>query len=303
MKFSVVTPTLNGMPQIRKCVGSVRSQSGTNVLVEHIAQDGESTDGTDVFLSEYEIRPDVVNSETYTFSSHCEPDSGMYEAINRGWTKASGEILSWLNHDEQYLPDTLEKVLSVFLEKPDVDIVFGNMIIVDPSGKPLAARREIPLHSSYVKNDFLYAISCTTFFRRRLLDEGLLLFDTQYKAAGDMDLILKLLSAGKKVKHISDYLALFGVNGNNLTVSLGATMADETKAIQLKYGGSPYAVTRKFVKGIRFLERACFGCYRSADIAYDYAINEIPEYQHVSKDSVGFRFTYDRVNKMMANDG
>jgi glycosyltransferase involved in cell wall biosynthesis len=303
MKFSVITPAFNGMPHITKCIGSVRRQISDSIQVEHLVQDGLSKDDTVDFIQEFETRPDVTSQEKYCFLSQSESDEGMYDAINKGWARATGDILSWLNHDEQYLTGTLEKVAEVFAADSSVDIVFGNMIIVDSNGNPLAARREIPLRSFYVRNDFLYAISCTTFFRRRLLDEGLLVFDTVYKAAGDMDLIMKLISSGKKVEHIPEYLALFGVDGSNLTVSLGSTMNDETRDIQKKYGGFGMTPLRKAVKGLRFLERAFTGCYLPDDVSFAFVENEAAELRTISAKSLSFRFTYERANKLVnSND-
>lgn len=299
MKFSVITPSYNGMPQIRKCIGSVKAQAGSGHEVEHLIQDGGSNDGTYEFCDGY---AGGAGADGYAFDCMSEADDGMYDAINKGWARASGDILSWLNHDEQYLPGTLEKVAEVFAVDSSVDIVFGNMIVVDSNGNPLAARREIPLRSFYVRNDFLYAISCTTFFRRRLLAEGLLVFDTVYKAAGDMDLILKLLSSGKKVEHMPEYLALFGVDGSNLTVSLGSTMNDETREIQKKYGGFGITSLRKAVKGLRFLERAFTGCYLPDDVSFAFVENETAELRTVSAKSLSFRFTYEHANKLMKSN-
>ena len=87
MKFSIVTPVMNGMPQIRRCVGSVRGQKEAGC--EHIIQDGGSSDGTVEWL------------KTQPHLRVCaEADMGMYDAINRGWSRAAGEVLSWLNADE-----------------------------------------------------------------------------------------------------------------------------------------------------------------------------------------------------------
>ena len=84
-----------------------------------------------------------------------QKDDGMYDAINCGWNRASGDILCWLNHDEQYLPGTIEHIADMFNKYPDVDVIY-DMIVVDPSGNSLAARRRIPLREFYVKHDFLY---------------------------------------------------------------------------------------------------------------------------------------------------
>lgn len=90
-RFSVVTPTRNSLTKLKCCVGSVRGQTG--VEVEHLVHDACSTDGTVGWLSGQN-----------DLDSVSENDSGMYDAINRGWSRASGDIVSWLNSDEQYLP-------------------------------------------------------------------------------------------------------------------------------------------------------------------------------------------------------
>ena len=197
MKFSVITPCFNGESGIDKCIGSTRAQASPSVEVEHIVQDGVSRDGTVDFLSTFSDRISAQPESGYSFSFKSEADQGMYDAINRGWSRADGDILSWLNHDEQYLP-TLDKVARVFAAEPDVDVVYGNMIVVD-GAETLAAQTEIP-RSTYIKHDFLYAISCTIFFRA-VIDEGLLVFDNQLGHAGDLDLMLGIVTAGKKIVH------------------------------------------------------------------------------------------------------
>lgn len=393
MKFSVITPSFNGMPVLRKCVGSVRAQgaagaqrsavssqisdegvkcdvlgvkpgvsNGLNpkdesfppqadlpgaenpntknlthrlvepITVHHHIQDGGSTDGTVEFLQKFDTEVRGQRSEdggprtavfaegyaepredrsqqllatrhsslatpAYTFSYSSERDAGMYDAINKGWATADGDILSWLNADEQYLPGTLEKVASYFEAHPDVDVVFGNMIIVDRNGRPLAARREIPFRPFYVKRDFLYTASCTLFFRRTLFERGLLNFDTSYRLAGDMDLILKLAANGVKFGHINDYLSLFGTDNNNLSVKHKVLMEEEVQHIRRFYGGSNSPWVCKMAKMVRFAERVFCGCYRRDDVSFLYANNELPEHSRITADSLGFRFTYELAQK------
>lgn len=138
MKFSIVTPSLNDLPRLRLCVGSVRGQTGER---EHIVQDACSVDGTAQWLA---AQPDI--------NSVSEHDTGMYDAINRGWRRSQGDILSWLNSDEQYLPGTLATVASFFEAYPKVDFVYGHALVVDGDGALLAARREIRLSRTYIAN-------------------------------------------------------------------------------------------------------------------------------------------------------
>lgn len=265
-KFSIVTPTRNALSYLQRCVGSVRGQTG--VRFEHIVQDACSTDGTSAWLAS---QPDLLATT--------EADSGMYDGINRGWRKARGEIVCWLNSDEQYLPGTLQLVGQYFDENPGVDFLYGNYIVVDAEGRGIAARREIRLSIFYIANGFLYAGSCTTFFRRRLLDEGILPLDPVYRYASDMDLILRLLTAGKRAIKINKYLSLFTYNGENLSCS--PRMIEETEAIRSKYGGFSKGPSRRIAQLGRITERLLSGAYLPQTVCYEFATSARPDYRAI----------------------
>lgn len=299
MKISVITPVYNGMPQLKRCIGSVRSQSNEKFEIEHIIQDGLSSDETVNFLSAFQNINNNKTPKNYNFQYESSKDKGMYDAINKGWKKAKGDIYSWLNHDEQYLPGTLAIVSRYFENNPDVDIIYGNMIVVDKDGNPLAARREIPLRENLVKHSFLYAISCTIFFRSSLFHNGLLSFDDNLVCAGDLDLMLKLMSSGKKIIHIDKYLSLFGVDGSNLSVTNSYTLNNEIERIQLSYGASKNKIVRFYYKSLRCIERILKGCYKTDSITFKFILNENSDFVIRSCTDISSRFTYDYVNKIM----
>ena len=262
-KFSIVTPTRNVFGKIQRCVGSVRAQ--TDVDYEHIVQDACSNDGSSEWLlAQSDLKVTV------------EKDRGMYDAINRGWEKSSGEILSWLNADEQYLPGTLRKVEIFFSKNPRLDFVFGDAIIVSADGTPISARRDVPLSHFYIRNTFLYSYSCTMFFRRRLFDEGVLRLDDGYRFAADMDLVLRLLDSGKLSARIADYLGVFMMDGTNL--SCDPRMIDETEKIRVRHGAFKFKRLRLIANAGRFCERFLSGGLKSSAIDFLYALNEKPEY-------------------------
>ena len=133
MLFSVVTPSLNNLNGLRQCVGSVRGQRREGC--EHLIVDAGSTDGTVTWLVEGSGSPGPDTPRDWTTATPSasglpslrwisEPDDGMYAAISKGWCHAKGDILSWLNCDEQYLPGTLAYVASLFDAHPDVDVVY-----------------------------------------------------------------------------------------------------------------------------------------------------------------------------------
>lgn len=267
MKSSVITPTRNSLDKLKRCVGSVRGQTG--VAHEHIVQDACSTDGTSEWLA---AQADLL--------ARSEADGGMYDAINRGWSRSSGDILSWLNSDEQYLPGTLEKVAQVFERNPDVDFIYGDALVIDASGNLLAARREIRLSRTYIANSFLNAFSCTTFFRRRLLDAGKLRLDTRYRYAADMDLVLRLLESGARYLKVDAYLSAFTVDGTNL--SCHPKMLEETADIQLRHGAFRSPLLREAITTGRYIERLLAGSYRKVDTSYAFAQDEFPTYRTIA---------------------
>lgn len=267
MKFSVITPTRNALDKLKRCVGSVRGQSGATV--EHIVQDACSTDGTAAWLAAQRDLKAVS-----------EGDSGMYDAINRGWRRADGDVLSWLNSDEQYLPGTLEVVGRYFEQFPEVDFVYGDALIIDGQGALLAARREIRLSRRYIANAFLNAYSCTMFFRRRLWDRGLLPLDTSFRYAADMDLVLRLLEAGATYRKLPKYLSAFTMDGTNL--SCDPRMTEETAQIQRRFGAFSSPAMRRVVTLGRYVERLLTGSYRRVDVTYEFAADDQPKYRTVN---------------------
>lgn len=283
--FSIATPTRNELGKLRRCVGSVEGQTG--VHFEHLVQDATSNDGTAQWLDSHAAAHPA-------FHPVSEPDSGMYDAINRAWSRSRGAYLSWLNSDEQYLPGTLLRVHRFFEAHPDVDVVFGDYLVTDPAGRAVALRREIPIRRFYVVNSFLNAQSCTLFFRRRLFEKGLLKLDSRYRYAADKDLVLKLLDAGARFQHLPEVFSLFGIDGSNLSTHVG--MHREAEEIRLAYGAFRWRPLRALALVGRRVERLMRGAYRSQPFNYRYALDETPTYVNYRAVRVGGRFSLADTN-------
>jgi glycosyltransferase involved in cell wall biosynthesis len=185
MTISVITPSLNQSDWLRLCVASVADQGGGG---EHIIQDAGSTDGTLEWLR--------GDGRVCLFA---ESDGGMYDAVNRGLQKATGEVAAYLNCDEQYLPGVLPRVSRFFESHPEVDVLFGNVIYVNENGDYLAHRKmQVPrLYHTWVCH--LSTLTCAMFFRRRLVTERGVLFDPSYRCNGDAEWMVRLLKAGVKM--------------------------------------------------------------------------------------------------------
>ena len=280
LQFSIATPTRNALAKLRRCVGSVRGQAG--VSLEHLVQDACSDDGSAAWLraqAALDPRLQPVSAA----------DAGMYDAINRAWARSSGNVLSWLNADEQYLPGTLQRVQAYLYEHPHVDVLFADYLVADEAGRAVALRREIPLRRFNVVNSFLNTQSCTMFFRRALLDRGALKLDSAYRYAADKELVLRLLDGGARFAHLPEVLAVFGVDGNNL--STHARMEQEAETIRLAYGAFRWRPLRTLALGARRIERAWRGGYGRTDFRYQYALDEVPHYADYQARAVGGRYT------------
>ncbi|MES2924197.1 MAG: glycosyltransferase [Verrucomicrobiota bacterium] len=202
-RVSVVTPSFKQVNYLICCAASVRDQTG-DFTVEHLIHDGGSGGDFDHWALEQASATCVS-----------EKDDGMYDAINRGFRKASGEIIAWLNCDEQYLPGTLQRVARFFDEHPGTDILFGDIILVDDAMAPLAYRRAVMPTLGHIRYSHLSTFSAATFVRRRVLDEGHFL-DTRWKTIADAVWIGELLEAGYRAATLHQPLSVFCMLGTNL---------------------------------------------------------------------------------------
>ncbi len=202
--FSVVTPSYKQANYLRLCAASVADQKAAGLQVEHIVQDS---------LSGPDVAEAVRRFPALQFVS--EKDEGMYDAINRGWARATGDILTWLNCDEQYLPGTLARVAAYFREHPETDVLFGNVIVVDDKGDYLCSRQVLKPQLYHTWTCHLNTFSCAMFLRRGLLKERGFKLDPYWKDVGDAVLIRDLLQARVPMRVLDEYLATFVDTGEN----------------------------------------------------------------------------------------
>lgn len=242
--ISIITPSYNMLSYLKRCAASVADQDGGRF--EHIVIDGRSTDGS----AEWLAKQDHICSSS-------EKDSGMYDAINKGLKLAKGKILAYLNCDEQYLPGTLGLVADYFARNPLVDIIFGDVLLIRPNGSLVAFRKGYQPRWFYILTSHLYVLSCTMFFRRRIIEESFF-FDTGYRAAGDAEFVVRVLRSGFNAKHIKRYFSAFTMTGKNLSVDPEAIK--ERKRISAS-APSYIKINKWLLNGTRLLEKFFSGAY------------------------------------------
>lgn len=203
LSFSIITPSFNQGRWLKLCIASVADQAGESG--QHIIQDAGSTDGTAEWIQSDPRVQGIV-----------EKDAGMYDAVNRGLRRATGDILAYLNCDEQYLPGALSKVAHLFARHPEVDMVFGDIVMVDEQGEYLCHRKVQPPRLFHTWTSHLSTLSCAMFFRRRLVAGGAYYFNTEYRCGGDQEWMVRVLRGGVKMAALGEFTSVFTRTGANL---------------------------------------------------------------------------------------
>lgn len=198
-KISIVTPSYNQGSYIEDAIESVMKQEYSDF--EHIIIDAGSTDNTLKILKKY---PHLIWTS--------EPDKGQSDAINKGFKKATGQIIGWLNADDYYLPCTFKKVTET-LKDQSIDGVYSNLIFVDEKGKRI---RELTTHKPvrWLSVFHCFIPSATFFFRRSILDSGVNI-DKDFEIAMDKEFFAHIFNNGFNLIFVNDVFACFRWHKSN----------------------------------------------------------------------------------------
>jgi GT2 family glycosyltransferase len=184
---TIVTPSFNQGAFIEQTIESVLAQDYPHV--EYLVMDGGSTDETLDVLRRYEGRLAWVS----------EPDWGQSDAINKGFRRAQGEIVAWLNSDDVYLPGIVSESVAHLQAHPEVDLVYGDAQFIDGTGEIIASEvRGKPFSLTTLLTRFSVVYQQTAFFRRGLFDRiGYL--DESLNYLMDTDFWIRIALRGKGV--------------------------------------------------------------------------------------------------------
>jgi len=251
-QFSIVTPTLRQLDWLRLCIASVRDQvlsspfDSRPLIIEHIIQDA-GTPGIEELARELgaEFYRDghLVSGERketrlqhprlgeddltahYSLKIFSEKDAGMYDAINRGLTRCSGEICAWLNSDEQYLPNTLSQVVDHFDRRPGLDVLLGDAILLNATLEPVCYRRIMVPSLWHTRLVHLHSLSCAMFFKKSALPNPPL--DPRWKVISDAVLVEHFLMSRKNIHTCKLPLAAYAFTGQNLSADKNCKELDQ----------------------------------------------------------------------------
>jgi hypothetical protein len=177
-RITVVTPSYNQAPFLEACLRSVLGQRYPNL--EYIVVDGGSTDGSVDIIKHFE------KDLAYWVS---EPDAGHYDALNKGFRRATGDIFAWLNSDDMYTPWALAVVSDVFRHLPEVQWLTTLYPLFWNEADAATHCTQVPGYDRWtVLKRGVGVQQESTFWRRSLWEQAGAALNTSFKLAGDLDL-------------------------------------------------------------------------------------------------------------------
>ena len=199
MKISIITVVYNSESALEKTIESITEQKYKDI--EYIIIDGGSTDGTFAIIKKFEKHISFWISE---------PDKGIYDAMNKGLEKATGDYVWFLNAgDEIYSPDTLSFINTL---ENDADAYYGEVEYIDEEGKNLGTRtlKKPPENLSWKDLDKGMVVSHQSIIVKR---DRAVYYNLDYKYCSDIDWMIRTLKNCKIILNTNRILSKFLIGG------------------------------------------------------------------------------------------
>ncbi|MFS6801871.1 glycosyltransferase family 2 protein [Edwardsiella tarda] len=237
MKVSIITATYNSESTIIDTLLSLKSQSYHNI--EYIVIDGASRDNT------VNLVMDIYPEVSHLIS---EPDSGIYDALNKGISVATGDVIGFLHSDDMFTyPDAISDIVNSF-ERNQVDAVYADLDYVDRLEPTKVIRRWKSRSHTLQDLSKGWMPPHPTFYMRKDIYKSLCGFDTQYRISADYESLLRYLLKGRiRTSYISKTLISMRVGGvSNRSLASMIKKSKEDINIMKKYGFFwPYTLIMK----------------------------------------------------------
>ena len=249
MKISIITATYNSEATIADTIHSIDTQTYGDI--EHIIIDGLSSDAT---LA-------IVNSSKAPWRQvFCEADQGLYDAMNKGIARASGDLIGILNSDDLYVDgDVLDKVACLFAD-PNTDACYADLVYVDKldTSKIVRYWKSSPYQNGLFQTGWMPPHP--TFFVRRSVYERFGTFDLNYKLAADVELLMRFIAKEQiRTVYLPEILVKMRIGGatnKSITNILKQNLEIRSAAIKNGFRLSPlFLVNKLLVKVPQFFSR------------------------------------------------
>lgn len=225
-RLSIVTPSYQKAPFLERAILSVLNQNYPNL--EYIVIDGGSSDESKSILMKY---------QRYLSYWISERDQGQSDALNKGFARATGEIVGWLNADDFYLPRAFLRVADLFRDTPEVDVIFGDRVDVDEEDAVTGELRFTPFSRTVLQYDGMCLSTHSTFWRRDLFSKvgG---FDPSLRFSMDYEFFLRAAEGHARFRHVQEFFGgMRRYSGNKTDTFLDTPeFAQELRAVDSRHG-------------------------------------------------------------------
>jgi glycosyltransferase involved in cell wall biosynthesis len=226
---SIVTPSFNHARYLEATMQSVFSQDYPRI--EYLVVDGGSADGTVEIIKKHEGRIAWWVSEQ---------DKGQTDAINKGFARANGEILAWLNSDDTYEPGAVSAAVNFLQERPEVGMVYGDCNFINESGRVIGKFNSAQTDYRLLRGGFVHIPQQTMFFRADLWRQvGPL--DPSFYFAMDYDLWTRI-AARSEIKYVPQTWANFRLHTTGKTIVADDRCWPEMIRVHYRDGGSFFSL-------------------------------------------------------------
>ncbi|WP_426092464.1 glycosyltransferase family 2 protein [Flavobacterium sp. DSR3-2] len=233
MRITIITVCYNRVFTIEKAIQSVLKQNYPNI--EYIIIDGNSTDGTKVIISSYGDRISQYISE---------PDKGMYDAINKGFKMATGDVIGLMHSDDEfYDDDAISKIAASFKQDTKTEGVYGDGVYVSNDSEERLIRNRIggAFSLQKIKSGWL-PLHPTVYLKRSVIDKyGF--YNLDFKIASDTEFLLRYLYQYKiKIRYINAYIVKMRMGGMSTNASRSIEVLYEDYKIYRYHGLAAFRV-------------------------------------------------------------
>jgi glycosyltransferase involved in cell wall biosynthesis len=226
---TIITPSYNQGKYLGETIRSVLDQDYP--FIEYLVIDGASTDNS----------VDVIRSFEKKLAYWCsEPDKGQTDAINKGFAKAKGQILAWINSDDTYNPGAVSQAVKYLQDHPEVGVVYSDLNFIDENSRVIGKYPAAQTDLQKLRRGYVHVPQPATFFRAELWRQvGPL--DPGFFFAMDYDLWVRLAAVSRLQYLPGPVWANFRMHADAKTINADARCWPEMLRVHYRDGGSFFA--------------------------------------------------------------